>query len=907
MIVNRWRRLVSLQADSFPVWFALLALAGCALVLVRAPAFQLALAGPQITLGAPQLLGATKRADAIDLACCSSPGQVESHANWGLKLVGNRSYIVEAILENHGVRDASPVVVDLVGETYDSMEQEFHVSVPARRGPVIARKILPSGTPPERVVLRIFHSAPTTISVRGVSVRQASGASFVLVLGAGLLLLVTFVAASISGVAALRNGLATRRSAIGDSRVAWLVLGGLALAVAGLLNSMIGPPIVMADEFLYRAATAAASVAATSGVSMAPDLPNRLFFVLFALADGTQSPFPVARALNAIGLGLGIAALYMASRLSDGRTPGLAVAVGYSFGTLASYSAYFMPEVLFGVVYIGSTIGIAAGLANGGLVAGALGGTLLAALTYVKPHGWVVVAAFLSYAAFRSVTVNPEMRRSIWHAVAIAAAGFVCAWALLDLLLPGGRSSSGILGATYGGMLAAVERASLNLDKYLQSAAVVGVEVALAGVVSAPALLYAGWSILRVRTHVDERTERFSVELSRLSFVALIALMVMAAVFAASIAGVGPSETVNRLHWRYFNFVLPLLVIGAAASRSAETFFSQHRTIVLAVWSLACFSSLLVLPRMVWGFVDSPELFFGWGAPVYVYPAFGIVAVGACILLRRVRKVVGWAMVIAYTVNALVAGVYVRHTQLTAQESAEDRVGQYMALMARELRIPAYLVGDVRGAEFYRVASHIPEASRLTSIADLRGELVRMGYGPSIVAGPRDDLARAGFVQHVGFGTWGVAMVGREGDQARDADASSRNAPLVLSFGKRGREAAMVEGLHPPEDWGAWSAADSVSVSLPREVSGRVVVALRAHALAGNVGRAIRIELGDQGGEITLAREPTESELVLDLKRPTKSVTIRGFRQFSQQESGVRDDSRSLGVALWGLRITEGP
>ena len=227
--------------------------------------------------------------------------------------------------------------------------------------------------------------------------------------------------------------------------------------------------------------------------------------------------------------------------------------------------------------------------------------------------------------------------------------------------------------------------------------------------------------------------------------------------------------------------------------------------------------------------------------------------------------------------------------------------------MARELRAPALLVGDVRGAEFYRVASYIPEALRLTSMADLKGELVRMGYGPSIVAGPRDELARAGFVQHAGFGAWSVAMVGLDGVQARDSDTSSQNAPLVLSFGKRGREAAIVQGLHPPEDWGAWSATDPVSVSLPREVSGRVVIALRAHALAGNVGRAIRIELGDQGGEITLAREPTEAELILDLPRPTKSVTIRGFRQFSQQESGVRNDSRSLGVALWGLRISERP
>jgi phosphoglycerol transferase len=886
-------------------WLLTALLAAAAFGLVRFPQVERMLASFPMLLGEPALQGGERDGGTLNLGCCASPGQVESMASWKLRLVAGRTYIVQATLENRGARDAAPLVIDLVGDAYDNVEQEFHVAVPAIGKRVVARAILPSGRPPETVWLRIFHSTATTVTVSDVSIRETNEAYVAVRRGTAWVLFAALAALTLSGADRLRRAMATLDRPMGGIPALWWATCGMAVALASGWNAMLGPPIVFADEFLYHAAAAAVHAGGPlgDGVGTTPDLPNRLFFALFASAEAAHAPFTMARALNVLALAFGLVALYLASRATDAGTRGLAVATGYGAGALATYSAYFMPDVLFGAIYLWSCTAIAAGLAAAGIGIGATGGALLAALTFVKPHGWVVVAAFLAYVLYRCVKVEATLRRRTRLAALGVVAGFGSIWILLQVVLPDIDGRSGMLGATYGGVLAAIERAMVSLARYRQAGMLFALECVLVAVVAAPALLYAIAAFFRSTPPRAPVADAVAADLARLSLLTLTLLMAMTAMFTVAIAGVGPFDVVNRLHWRYFNFALPLLVLSAGTSRSADIFFREHRNTVLGVWVAACIGAAFLLPRTVNDFVGAPELFFGWSAPGLVYPAIGAVAVGACVLFRRVPRVVGLAMVLAYTFDVIVGGLCVRQVQLSIDELSENRAGQFAAALAKETGAPLLLLGESRSIGLYRVAAYLPVSARFVSDAELDGALRTNSRTAPILVGERDAFVRSGITPIAEFGVWNVSVVTSETARIGAGSSMSRTAPIVLSFSKAGGGAAGADGLHPAEDWGAWSAAETVSVALPRAIDGKLLLTLRAHAFAGNVGKAIRLGIGGEHREFVLQSTPSDVEFALDLKQAARTVTLDGYRQIPPFEIGLKNDSRALGVGIWSMRI----
>jgi phosphoglycerol transferase len=63
---------------------------------------------------------------------------------------------------------------------------------------------------------------------------------------------------------------------------------------------------------------------------------------------------------------------------------------------------------------------------------------------------------------------------------------------------------------------------------------------------------------------------RLDQKVSFYTFLVLINLIAVVSIFTASIAGTGPYETIARLHMRYYDFALPLLIVIAASQLSVE-------------------------------------------------------------------------------------------------------------------------------------------------------------------------------------------------------------------------------------------------------------------------------------------------------------------------------------------------
>jgi hypothetical protein len=122
--------------------------------------------------------------------------------------------------------------------------------------------------------------------------------------------------------------------------------------------------------------------------------------------------------------------------------------------------------------------------------------------------------------------------------------------------------------------------------------------------------------------------------------------------------------------------------------------------------------------------------------------------------------------------------------------------------------------------------------------------------------------------------------------------------PIHLSFAG-GKDAKTLMGFHPSEDWGAWSATDVATITLPKRVTGDIVLKINAGTLPQNVERPLRIEIGDAHAELLLKTDVLTYELRLAPDWPTDTIRLD-----MPALRPLNGDSRSLGVALSWIEIS---
>ncbi|GAB5450751.1 MAG: hypothetical protein Hals2KO_10790 [Halioglobus sp.] len=122
---------------------------------------------------------------------------------------------------------------------------------------------------------------------------------------------------------------------------------------------------------------------------------------------------------------------------------------------------------------------------------------------------------------------------------------------------------------------------------------------------------------------------------------------------------------------------------------------------------------------------------------------------------------------------------------------------------------------------------------------------------------------------------------------------------LDIEFGEMNPDVWMV-GFYPPEGWGAWSKTTSPWIMLPSVVSGevRLVIALNGHA--GNIGKDIQVQIGDQCVTLQPQLEISEYEFELNVTQPSNFVMFKGL-DTTAERSIV--DPRTIAIGLARIAI----
>jgi phosphoglycerol transferase len=323
-------------------------------------------------------------------------------------------------------------------------------------------------------------------------------------------------------------------------------------------------PKILGDEYIYSMNARHTPLADSS-------VPNYFFNLLF----GTTSAFgysfyTAAKVYNLFFLIAFAAVVYFAARLIAKPGISFAVAMLALVGPISAYASYFTPEMMF---YFGCAVVIYFALrfhARTGAGKWALLGVGLGLVTLIKPHALFLAApifAYIIYLAFKGEG-NKWLKaplRAVSFLVAMLATKFAIGYAFAGekgLSIFGGSYDASATAAVTGGG-AAVDASTDPNVAAIAAGGVVGTTVwqvlfhlsFMLMFVGVP-LVLTGIQTLRAFRSKGEPSE--TTKVSFFLFVALIALVLVSAVFVAYSSGFG--ETLqNRVMIRYYEYLLPFL------------------------------------------------------------------------------------------------------------------------------------------------------------------------------------------------------------------------------------------------------------------------------------------------------------------------------------------------------------
>jgi phosphoglycerol transferase len=324
-------------------------------------------------------------------------------------------------------------------------------------------------------------------------------------------------------------------------------------------------PKILGDEYIYSMNARHTPLADSS-------VPNYFFNIIFSSTSAFGYGFyTAAKVYNLFFLLLLSAVVYFAARLIAKPGVSFVVALLALVGPISAYASYFTPEMMF---YFGCALVIYFSLrfhARTGLGKWALLGVGLGLVTLVKPHALFLAApifAYIIYLAFKG-----EGNR--WLNAPVRALAFVAAMFATKFAI--GYAFAGQKGlAIFGGSYDASATSAINSGgKAIGDATT---DPAVAAIASGGAVGTTIWQVLfhisfmlmflavpliltgiqTVRAFKAKGEPSETTKVSFFLFVALIALVLVSAVFVAYSSAFG--ETLqNRVMVRYYEYLIPFL------------------------------------------------------------------------------------------------------------------------------------------------------------------------------------------------------------------------------------------------------------------------------------------------------------------------------------------------------------
>ena len=295
-----------------------------------------------------------------------------------------------------------------------------------------------------------------------------------------------------------------------------------------------------------------------------PPMPNLLFLALYGVVFRFGAQYmEVARILNVACLSLGAVCMFLVARRMLSRRAAFAFAVLGASGAIASYAAMFIPESLYFLGFWLAAFALFHSMERSLVRAALHVGVILGMLMLVKPHAAMLLAACCLYFVAFPIWVKPELKLTTGlAAVFTCAVAFLIAWTLGTIAITGRMElpSVGRYGSI-GGIVLSISDLPDTLSKIVFN---------LSGHFSALLLLFGatffGLAFRVIREIAGPRTPYDAPKAAAFLAVILSGVMIVfIGKYSAAMTVFGSSEGIDRLHGRYYDFLLPLAALAFLA------------------------------------------------------------------------------------------------------------------------------------------------------------------------------------------------------------------------------------------------------------------------------------------------------------------------------------------------------
>ncbi|WP_156394338.1 DUF7024 domain-containing protein [Mesorhizobium sp. Root172] len=648
--------------------------------------------------------------------------------------------------------------------------------------------------------------------------------------------------------------------------------------------------VVLADEYTYS------RFSRLSLPSGAP-VPSYLFFFVYKFTGYCGDGFlACARYLNTILFILAAPFIFLTSSRITSKPSASLIAILSVIGAINTYTAYYMPESLYFLMFWVFSWAVLALDAHSELVEFIFVSLIFSATALVKPHSLFFLPGVILYFAYL-IRQGPEQAwaakwlrvSTVFVAVAIAAKlalGFALA----------GRAGATLFGPTYGSYASG---AVLNLDHYAELVKLAGIN--LAGHLLALSILYGtplAAVLLSMWKHsIRHEAEEVSARIAFYTLAVFSTLVVVVALFSASIANMGPYETPFRLHMRYYNFAFPLFLIFMSSQiNQREGNFTLYRLISAApVFGLIIYAIFTAMRPYTPAFVDSPEL---RGISYQKNIFYFISAIGMLSLFIWVFSFKFGARVflLIFAPLSAVIGTYFSSIDLRTNLNPNvfDEAGIFAHQYLKGHDTSRLVIMSSNPSGLFRSLFYVddPQASIVLIPAGSPADLskVRSDKEWLLLIGDHAPPPNSHFKLDLnGFSLFRLAGSDR-------IDFTRRSWPGTL---------ARVRGLSGAEGWGTWSDGPMVTLEFVKPLPKKFVLHLTASAFGPNVGRPVSVHIGSQSATFALSKSVQEIAIPFENSEASTSISFSIPNPISPKELGLNEDRRKLGIGFRQLSVQE--
>lgn len=673
-------------------------------------------------------------------------------------------------------------------------------------------------------------------------------------------------------------------------RAAWL-LALLAIALLLIFRNAGLYPMIMGDEWTYSSLTRLVPLREAT-------LPSYLYFMLFRASSSCGDGFlECSRIMNTLLFMASAFPLYALTRRVASPVVASLVALAAVLAPVNVYTAYFMPESSYFlgfwlVTWVAFYFHDAPDMRRAALLGGATG-----LLAMVKVHGLFLLPALACFTVFTHWERRAErggwLRQAALSLLALVAAMAVVRYGIGYLIA--GKAGLSLMGPLYEGQ-----------SDYARKPLPQLVTLALGnlrGHVMALALLYA-LPLAALAGQLGSAAARCASPARTLAVFSLLmlgSLVAMTTLFTAKVSGTGPYETVFRLHMRYYDFALPLLVILAAALLTQDAATAPSRPLRV-LWAVG----VAVLLAWAWyglraefkpNAVDSAEL-QGLASSARAYIVITVLAalslaawVAAPRQGARLYLIVFVPLYLLCTCGAVASALH-----LFQQPDRFDKAGVFVQhyLKPEDRDRLAIVSADPGG--IYKAKFHMDRASPQVVLLPERTPVPLA----SLAAGTRwlllmdDTPLPANALMLARTQEYALVELRTPGSGPYDADFSNS---LVNSYLVRAR------GLSGQESSGRWSDQKEVELEYSRPLPKMLTLTLSGFGFGPNAGQEVIVSVGKTQRRWLLAPTEQTATLQFDNTDDISQIRLTVPQPTSPQQLGQGGDARALGVFLTRVKV----